>query len=248
MSMLTEEESLQLNVAMETIQNLQKEVSSLQSSNQRPAVRVQTHVNTVNVSKQDAVIFMIEREAAICPNSGRELNFPQNIQFGTVVCKWSFFDSKQSLTDALFKESMGFRALTKEYRFIDACFLLNSVRDRDDIIRAVSDAIPKLATNYYHQIATTVSLPLRQINCIPFLNLRETNPLVGVFDNKNNRSFEQQVDALRGWHNAFIKSIRPASGMVNDVILNNNSSNGGGSMRGRGRGGRGRGGYHRGGY
>ena len=109
-----------------------------------------------------------------------------------------------------------------------------------------------LATTYYHQIATTVSLPLRQINCTPFLNLRETNPLVGVFDNKNNRSFEQQVNALRGWHNAFIKSIRPASGMVNDVILNNNSSNGGGSMRGRGRGrgrgGRGRGGYHRGGY
>ena len=159
------------------------------------------------------------------------------------MCKWSFFDTEACLKESLIQEGTGYRALAKEYRFTGAAFLLNPVKDNDILITAIAEIIPKLPHFYNPQRAVAVTLPSSSLNCQSFLNIRQINPNVGVFDNKNNRYFEQQVNSLRGWLNAFMKSIRPASGVINDVRPSNSGpvkrgkkNNRGGRGRGRGRG------------
>ena len=102
----------------------------------------------------------------------------------------------------------------------------------------------KIHQNFDPQLAVVISLPKREINARPFIMLRETNTNFGVFDNKVNRTYDEQINALRGWLVAMIKSIKPTTG---SLFIATTQNNGGGKATSRGRGrGRGRGGRGRG--
>ena len=70
--------------------------------------RLQQHrvLNTVTAQiaqkKKDAVIFLVEKSATICPYTYRELPFPENLWFGkNVECIVTLFSTKSEIQEAL---------------------------------------------------------------------------------------------------------------------------------------------------
>ena len=236
--------------------NLQQTVADLMdrlTEAEKNSGKVHTHriTNTVNAQiaqkKKDAVIFLVEKAATICPYTYRELPFPDNLWFGkNIECIVSLFTQKSEITEALISPNKGFRAKLTEYNFIGLAVLFNTARDNDELTDTMSTTLAKIHQHFDPQLAVVVSLPKREINVRPFMMLRETNANFGVFDNKVNRTYDEQINALRGWLVAMIKSIKPTTGTLFNATT---QSNGGGkatnSTRGRGRG-RGRGGRGRG--
>ena len=234
--------------------NLQQIVADLQhrlAETEKNAGRVHTHriTNTVNAQiaqkKKDAVIFLVEKASTICPYTYRELPFPENLWFGkNVECIVSLFSQKSEIIEALNKPEKGFRAKLSEFNFIGLAVLFNTARDNDELTDTMSTTLAKLHQHFDPQLAVVISLPKREINARPFMMLRETNTNFGLFDNKVNRTYDEQINALRGWLVAMIKSIKPTTGSLFTATTQNN---GGGKAttrgrgRGRGRGGRGRG-------
>ena len=144
-----------------------------------------------------------------------------------VACRVSLFSSKAEINDALLVQTKVFRAEANKFNYIGLAVLFNTSRDNDELTDGMSSALSKIHTHYGNSIAVVISQPQREINLRPFSLLRETNPFYGTFDNKVNRTYADQVNALRGWLMAMFKNIKPTTGSIFTAPTNSSNQGGG---------------------
>ena len=112
-----------------TVENLIARLAQAEKAKQAN-VRV-ANVVTAHIAekKQDAVMFLVEKSATICPFTYRELNFPDNVWFGKdVACRVSLFSTKAEINDALLVQNKGFRAEATKFNYIGLAVLFNTAR------------------------------------------------------------------------------------------------------------------------
>ena len=125
------------NLTFGQVQNLEQELQNLKNqlqNQQQPQAHTHQHTVRTDVTavmptttKQDYVIFMVEKSATICPFSMNELPFPDNLYFGkNVKCKVTLFSTKAEIQEALTTAGKGYRADHTSCQFIGLAVLLNT--------------------------------------------------------------------------------------------------------------------------